>query len=220
MVPFTGSATAITAAGLPSTAMNSAVAPSRRRSVGLRSKGAASRCRVAASTPALPSATAASAHLAGDALAGARGEVGRVPESDAPLARRRHDRGGERMFARPLEARGQGSMSASDEPPAGTMAVTLGLPSVSVPVLSTTSVSTFSMRSSASADLIRMPAPAPLPDPDADAHRRGEAERAGTGDDQHRDGRDQPIGQRAAPGPKPPRPTKARTATASTAGTK
>jgi hypothetical protein len=43
--------------------------------------------------------------------------------------------------------------------------VTFGLPSVSVPVLSTTRVSTFSIRSSASADLISTPAPAPLPMP-------------------------------------------------------
>ena len=40
-----------------------------------------------------------------------------------------------------------------------------GLPSVSVPVLSTTSVSTFSNRSSASAFLISTPAVAPLPTP-------------------------------------------------------
>ena len=50
-------------------------------------------------------------------------------------------------------------------PGAGTTSVTFGLPSVSVPVLSTTSVSTFSIRSSASADLISTPAPAPLPTP-------------------------------------------------------
>ena len=46
-----------------------------------------------------------------------------------------------------------------------TTAVTVGLPSVSVPVLSTTSVSTFSIRSSASAFLIRTPACAPRPTP-------------------------------------------------------
>ena len=45
------------------------------------------------------------------------------------------------------------------------MATTFGLPSVSVPVLSTTSVSTFSMRSSASAFLISTPACAPRPTP-------------------------------------------------------
>ena len=44
-------------------------------------------------------------------------------------------------------------------------ATTFGLPSVSVPVLSITSVSTFSMRSSASAFLISTPACAPRPTP-------------------------------------------------------
>ena len=58
-----------------------------------------------------------------------------------------------------------GRISASDQPAAGTIAITRGLPSVSVPVLSTTSVSTFSIRSSASAELISTPAPAPLPTP-------------------------------------------------------
>src|ERR1700719_3206445 len=42
---------------------------------------------------------------------------------------------------------------------------TFGLPSVSVPVLSTTSVSILSMRSSASAFLIKTPACAPRPTP-------------------------------------------------------
>ena len=55
--------------------------------------------------------------------------------------------------------------SLSVKPGAGTTAVTAGLPSVSVPVLSTTSVSTFSMRSSASAFLISTPAWAPRPTP-------------------------------------------------------
>ena len=45
------------------------------------------------------------------------------------------------------------------------MATTLGLPSVKVPVLSMTSVSTFSSRSSASAFLISTPDCAPRPTP-------------------------------------------------------
>ena len=45
------------------------------------------------------------------------------------------------------------------------MATTFGRPSVSVPVLSTTSVSTFSIRSSASALRISTPACAPRPTP-------------------------------------------------------
>ena len=44
-------------------------------------------------------------------------------------------------------------------------AVTFGLPSVRVPVLSMTRVSTFSIRSSASAFLTRTPARAPRPTP-------------------------------------------------------
>ena len=45
------------------------------------------------------------------------------------------------------------------------MAMTFGLPSVNVPVLSITSVSTFSIRSKASALLTRTPARAPRPTP-------------------------------------------------------
>ena len=56
-------------------------------------------------------------------------------------------------------------ISFSSNPAAATIAVTFGLPSVSVPVLSTTSVSTFSMRSRASAFLISTPACAPRPTP-------------------------------------------------------
>ena len=47
------------------------------------------------------------------------------------------------------------SSSTSAMPPNGSNATTLGLPSVSVPVLSTSSVSIFSVRSSASAFLTR-----------------------------------------------------------------
>ena len=57
----------------------------------------------------------------------------------------------------------------------GTIAVTSGLPSVSVPVLSTTSVSTFSSRSSASALRISTPGRGAAADADHDRHRRGQA---------------------------------------------
>ena len=70
------------------------------------------------------------------------------------------------MLAGALDAGGQPQNFGFVEirPPA-TIATTFGLPSVSVPVLSTTSVSTFSMRSSASAFLISTPACAPRPTP-------------------------------------------------------
>ena len=56
-------------------------------------------------------------------------------------------------------------MSVSSTPSAVLIATTLGLPSVNVPVLSSTSVSTLSMRSSASAFLISTPSCAPRPTP-------------------------------------------------------
>src|SRR5262249_10231774 len=57
------------------------------------------------------------------------------------------------------------SASLSSNPSAATTATTFGLPSVSVPVLSTTRVSIFSIRSSASAFLISTPTWAPRPTP-------------------------------------------------------
>ena len=64
--------------------------------------------------------------------------------------------------------------------------VSFGLPSVSVPVLSTTSVFTFSMVSSASAFLISTPACSTPSGADHDGHRRGQSQRAGAGDDEYR----------------------------------
>ena len=76
------------------------------------------------------------------------------------------DRGGERMLAAALDAGGKAQAPwTSSKPGRATIATTFGLPSVSVPVLSTTSVSTFSMRSSASAFLISTPSCAPRPTP-------------------------------------------------------
>src|SRR5579872_934070 len=55
--------------------------------------------------------------------------------------------------------------SLSLNSPNGTTLASFGLPSVSVPVLSTTMVSTFSMHSKTSADLIKIPIVAPRPTP-------------------------------------------------------
>ena len=103
---------------------------------------------------------------------------------------------------------------------AATIATSRGLPSVSVPVLSTTSVSTFSSISSASAFLIRTPALRAAPGADHDRHRRRQPERARAGDDQHRDRVDQRVGQRRRAGRRAPRRRTSATATAITAGTK
>ena len=56
-------------------------------------------------------------------------------------------------------------MSSAGNSGAGSTVISLGLPSVSVPVLSTTSVSAFSRISRASAFLMRTPFSAPLPVP-------------------------------------------------------
>ena len=70
------------------------------------------------------------------------------------------------MFAGALDARREPQdFGLLETRRAATIATTFGLPSVSVPVLSTTSVSIFSMRSSASAFLISTPACAPRPTP-------------------------------------------------------
>ena len=87
--------------------------------------------------------------------------------SAMPRSRRGGHDGGARADARcAFDARGKPQQRRSRRSLApGRSRDTLGLPSVRVPVLSTTSVSTFSRRSSASAFLIRMPACAPRPTP-------------------------------------------------------
>ena len=103
-------------------------------------------------------------------------------------------------------------------PAAPRRAVSLGLPSVSVPVLSTTMVSTVAMplqRLGVADEDAGLGAAAGR---DHDRDRRGEAERAGAGDDEDADGGDQRIGERRR-GPKTNQTTKATTATTITAGT-
>ena len=163
----------------------------------------------------------AAVDLAADALAGDANEVARLRQrpARAPAPRRR--------WRRPADARCERSSAGGelqqialvDIRRAGTTATTRGLPSVSVPVLSTTSVSTFSMRSSASAIGSARRRRAPLPIADHDRHRRRQAQRAGAGDDEHRDGGDQRVGEAQAAGPRPPRRRTRRSATAITAGT-
>ena len=96
------------------------------------------------------------------------------------------------------------STSSAVKPGAGSMCTTFGRPSVSVPVLSTTSVSTFSMRSSASASRMSTPCCAPLADADHDGHRRGQAQRTGTGDDEHGHRGDERVAERRARPPDQP----------------
>ena len=101
------------------------------------------------------------------ALAGRRVELGRLGEREPLLLRGRNDRRRERMLAAPAPGSPRGAaIRRRAKPRRGRPARRRrGLPSVSVPVLSTTSVSTFSNRSSASAFLISTPDCAPRPTP-------------------------------------------------------
>ena len=144
-------------------------APSRRRAAAPRP----ALRRASASTPrscsssALPSATARPSTV----------PVTPLPVTDAKSVDVAAARARARCAAATIAAASGCSLDAFEagaqatarrprrSPAAGTTATTRGLPSVSVPVLSTTSVSTFSMRSSASAFLISTPAVAPLPTP-------------------------------------------------------
>ena len=119
-----------------------------------------------------------------------------APSSSRRVPCRRDDRRGQRMLAAALEAGGEPQQLVLGRPsPAATIGHDRGLPSVSVPVLSTTSVSTCSSTSSASAFLNSTPARRAAPGADHDRHRRRQPERAGTGDDQHRHRVDQRVGQ-------------------------
>ncbi len=161
---FTGSAMANSPASLPSTAMLMTVAPSPRR----RSPCSFNDCGIDAERlqeVRIAEHDGLAVDLAGRALAGRRVEFFHLAEIEIALLGRPHDGVGQRMFARPLDARRQPQNFGLVKSLAGTMATTFGLPSVSVPVLSTTSVSIFSMRSSASAFLISTPACAPRPTP-------------------------------------------------------
>ncbi len=99
-------------------------------------------------------------------------------------------------------------------------AVTRGLPSVSVPVLSTTSVSTLREqfeRFGVPDQHAGLRAP---PGADHDRHRRRQAERARTRDDQHRDGADERVREARLRSPHAPRDERQRPRPATTAGTK
>ena len=149
---------------LPSTARKIAVAPSpRSRSASV--ERAADRCPNSTRNRALPRASRLPSTMpmtplpAGESnsATGARSSLRSVAAATIAAA------SGCSLARSTLAA--SCSTVASSKPGAATIATTLGLPSVSVPVLSITSVSTFSMRSSASAFLIRTPACAPRPTP-------------------------------------------------------
>ena len=165
VVGLIGSATPISPAGRPSTATNITVSPSARRFSALSADGPGSMSRLSRSRR-LPSATVRPSTVPRTPLPVSEFELARV-QAGRGRAPWRH-----RRSPPPADARSpaRGSRPGAAAPPRprprpAASVVTLGLPSVSVPVLSTTSVSTLAKRSSASAFLIRTPAWAPRPVP-------------------------------------------------------
>ena len=102
----------------------------------------------------------------------------------------------QRMLAAPSPStrRGPGRV-ASSKPAAASTSSTAGRPSVSVPVLSKTTVSTRRRASSASPPRTRMPGLGALARPDHDRGRGGQAHGAGAGDDHDADESRQREGQ-------------------------
>ncbi len=187
---------AMTPASLPSIATKITVAPSRRSALGLALRAHRSRCRARRGTSHCRARRAGARPCRSRPCRSGESKPMTRRERDAALARGRDDRRGQRMLARALDARGEAQhLVRRDGRAAGTIATTFGLPSVSVPVLSTTSVSTFSMRSSASAFLISTPACAPRPTPTMIDIGVASPSAQGQAMISTRDGRDQPIGE-------------------------
>ena len=127
------------------------------------------------------------------------------------------DSRGQGMLRRPLRQAAMVRRSSSETPGAGRRSVTRGLPSVMVPVLSSTTVSIWCRVSSAEADLTRIPFSAPLSGANHDGHRCGQPQRTGAGDHQYRNG----GGQSKAKGcPQSSQTRNVTRAIAMTAGTK
>ena len=164
VVALIGSATAMIPAGRPSTATNIAVAPSRRSASARDSRSALATPR-SLNRPALPTATARPPIVPVTPLPVTDAKpVASLSSTPRSLAEATIAAASGCSLARSRLAPSANTV-ASSKPSAGTTATTRGLPSVKVPVLSTTSVSIFSKRSSASASLISTPAVAPLPTP-------------------------------------------------------
>ena len=167
VVALIGSATAMMPAGWPSTATKIAVAPSRRDFVGLappdRRSATPRSCRASS---ALPIATLRPPIVPITPLPVTELKSVTCLRSSAAFLCGRNDRR-RRADARSTapDWRQATAPSLRQSPGAATTATTRGLPSVSVPVLSTTSVSTFSKRSRRFGIFDQNAAVAPLPTP-------------------------------------------------------
>jgi hypothetical protein len=114
----------------------------------------------------------------------------------SPRSRRRHDRGGERMLASALQARGETQHVAFVEARAtATTRRPSACPRSASPSCRRPGCRPSPWTSSAAASLIEHAGRGSAAHPDHDRHGRGEPERAGAGDDQHRDGVHEGMGE-------------------------
>ena len=162
VVSLSGSATATSPAKAPPTAMYITVSPASRRPRAASSRLATSIPRLSimralprasvlpATSPLTPAPVTASKFSAAASVR---------PRSSAPRTIASARGCSEPRSREAVSCRS----SLSSKPCSGSMPTSFGLPSVSVPVLSTISVSTAAKRSSASASRMRTPAPAPRP---------------------------------------------------------
>ena len=149
----------------PSTATNITACPSRRSCSARSNRSCATNPQFFAQLP-IAEDDAAAINRAKHAAAGSRLKSGNGRNLQPPLFRRTHDRRGKGMFTSTFHARAQAQdLRLPEYRKASRLDANAGLPSVSVPVLSTTSVSTFSRISSASAFRTSTPDVAPRPMP-------------------------------------------------------
>ena len=164
--------------------------------LGLAPSSARSAMPSSARNLALPSTTRRPLDHADHALAGRRVEARDRRELEPALLRRRDDRGGQRMLARPLDAGGEAQhVRLVEARRPATTATTFGLPSVKRAGLVDHERVDLLHALERLGVLDQHAGLRAAADADHDRHRRGEPERAGAGDDQHADGGDQAIGE-------------------------
>ena len=201
-VALIGSATPSRPATAPSTATNITVCALAAQRLGALARARRRRRRAPPAARGCPSATSwPSTRPATPLPVSESKSLGRA-RAPAPRSRGAgDDRRGQRMLAAALEAGREPQQLGRRPKPSARLDArrASACPRSSVPVLSTTSVSTSRSTSIASAFRNSTPAVAPRAGRDHDRHRRRQAQRARAGDDQHRDRVDQRVGQRAAP---------------------
>ena len=205
VVALIGSATATTPAGLPSTATNSAVAPSLPQRLGLRGQRARRRRRAPSISAALPSATARPSTVPVTPLPVIDAKPRLGSSGSAALARRRDD-GARRADARspapgwPRAAAGRLLDDARRGNDRDHARLALGQRAGLVDDQRVDLLHPLQRLG----DLDQHAGRRALADADHDRHRRREAERAGAGDDQHGHRGDQGVGERGAGSPDRP----------------